>query len=152
MRLTFLITLSFIIPSLYLDTAAATEEEKYICMYSSDANISALNKDNEGRLCDFQNSAFFHPNMRSSTSEFICKAIAKEPFKLEIYEDKIRLFNGAILVYFERHDHQDGITGIGVSDGQYQKLLTFAPKTNKLSYSSINPYLGVSSTILICYN
>ena len=48
MRLIFLITLSFIIPPLYMDAAAGTEEDKYICMYLSQANVSALNKDHLG--------------------------------------------------------------------------------------------------------
>lgn len=134
----------------------ASETMNFVCLPFKTAYAPAFSKTdmNSMSICDFERDQYFD-GITASKPQFAKISCdirdGERAFKLRISSHSLELADETNSTKFLRHDHDDGITGIALSDGQYQEILVFAPETKKMSYAKLNPFAGVTTFIGKCY-
>ena len=130
--------------SLAFLSSAANASDKYVCIIEKASNINPVLND-EPWACDFVNEVYL------GITKMTCKNIFSDRvIKLEIRDDALLYFDTTRTIKLYRHDHRDGITGVGLSSGQYQTIVIYAPKTQRLAAVKLNPFLGATTHISRC--
>jgi hypothetical protein len=142
--------------NLILTFSAKAEENtagEYLCSPIMTSDVQRSN-DASSSLCDFINDRYLFSDLsKSSLHKSSCE------YDREILLTKLELTNESMIHYniffkttdtFQRHDHSDGISGVIISPGQYQRMITFVPQTGILMRYSVGPFSGARVVLSQC--